>query len=213
MRLSSTRGDDEAERRLGRLYERHAAAVAAYAYRRASAEDAADAVAETFLVAWRRIDDVPPEPEALPWLYGVARRVMSNQRRGTRRRTHLADRIASRLVRLEEDGPCYDDRETVEEVISMLDRLPPDDAEILRLTAWEMLTSSEIATVLGISEGAARKRLFRARRRLTARMADGLGDPSRAGPSQRPLPETTTTRHHRSNHHHRTAGVRGTIPS
>jgi DNA-directed RNA polymerase specialized sigma24 family protein len=49
-------------------------------------------IAETFLTAWRRLDDVPAGDEARLWLYGVARRMLANQRRGARRRSSLADR-------------------------------------------------------------------------------------------------------------------------
>lgn len=169
-------GGEDPELVLTRIYETYAADIAAYAYRRASAEDAGDAVAETFLVAWRRLDSIPPEPDTLLWLYGVVRRVMANQRRGDQRRTNLAERIATRLGRLDVDGPSYDDRETVEHIVQVLDRLSPDDAEVLRLTAWEMLTPAEIAEVLGISPGAARKRVFRARRRLQAHLGPGDAD-------------------------------------
>ena len=49
-------------------------------------------MAETFLVAWRRLDDVPAD--ALPWLYGVARRVLANQRRSADRGAALERRLA-----------------------------------------------------------------------------------------------------------------------
>ena len=66
----------------------------AYVLRRVErAEDAGDVVAETFLVAWRRMDKVPAGDEARLWLYGVARRQLANQRRGELRRSRLADRL------------------------------------------------------------------------------------------------------------------------
>ncbi len=58
------------EAQFNRLYELHLEAVRAYAWRRAPGL-ADDVVAETFLVAWRRLDDVPAD-DALPWLIGVA---------------------------------------------------------------------------------------------------------------------------------------------
>lgn len=61
------------------LYAAHLNAILGYALRRVAApEDAADVVAETFLIAWRRCADVPPGGEARLWLYGVARRVLAN---------------------------------------------------------------------------------------------------------------------------------------
>jgi RNA polymerase sigma-70 factor, ECF subfamily len=67
--------------------------VLAHALRRTDAGAAHDAVAETFLVAWRRFDEVPRDP--LPWLYGVARRVLADQRRAGRRRASLQGRAGS----------------------------------------------------------------------------------------------------------------------
>lgn len=59
------------------VYDRHYAAVVGYALRRAdSRDDAADVVAETFLIAWRRLDDLPGGDDALLWLYATARRVL-----------------------------------------------------------------------------------------------------------------------------------------
>jgi RNA polymerase sigma-70 factor (ECF subfamily) len=71
------------EERFRQLYDLHAGLVLAYFKRRTDSETAQDCTAETFLVAWRRIDAVPDE--ALPWLYGVARRVLQNQGRRGRR--------------------------------------------------------------------------------------------------------------------------------
>jgi RNA polymerase sigma-70 factor (ECF subfamily) len=76
------------------LCDAHTAAVLAYALRRASREDAADVVAETFLVAWRRLDDFD-EQSALPWLYAVARRVLLSQRRAATRQQAIAERVAA----------------------------------------------------------------------------------------------------------------------
>ena len=85
--------DGDADLVVTRVYERYAADIAAYALRRSAAADAADVVADTFLVAWRRRGDIPAEPKTLPWLYGVARRVLANQRRSRNRRTRLHDRL------------------------------------------------------------------------------------------------------------------------
>lgn len=160
------------EERFGRLFETTHRALLGYALRRVvDPADAADVVAETFLVAWRRIDEVPRGEDARPWLFGVARRVLANWHRGERRRLALADRLRESLV---EAAPAPDER--LGDVERALAGLAPDDREILRLTAWEELARDEIAVVLGISRGAVRVRLHRARRRLAERMAELAAD-------------------------------------
>ena len=69
----------EHEDRFRRLYTANFAALLAYALRRVEQhEDAADVVAETFLVAWRRGPELPAGDEVRLWLYGAARRVLAN---------------------------------------------------------------------------------------------------------------------------------------
>ncbi|HJS97259.1 MAG TPA: sigma-70 family RNA polymerase sigma factor, partial [Solirubrobacteraceae bacterium] len=160
-------GRERAEDRLAWLYAEHGRAVLAYAVRRVTnPQDAADVVAETFLVAWRRLDRVPEGDAARLWLYGVARHVLANHRRSERRRERLAERLRGELSVVIEDvarpGP------ETGEVRDALSQLGAEDQEILRLCGWEELTPREIATVLGISHVAARSRLHRARQRLRA---------------------------------------------
>ncbi len=155
-----------AKRRLARLYEETNAEILAFALRRASSpEDAADVVADTFLVAWRRLGEVPFGPRAKLWLFGVARRAVANQRRGELRRERLAGEIREELRRRLADlgsGQGADQAATTE----ALAQLEEKDREVLLLAGWEELEPREIATVLGISTIAARSRLHRARRRL-----------------------------------------------
>jgi RNA polymerase sigma-70 factor (ECF subfamily) len=141
----------------------HTAAVLAYALRRTSREDAADVVAETFLVAWRCLDDID-EPTALPWLYAVARRVLLSQQRATRRQQAIAQRVAAGLPEAPEP-PFGSPR-----VLEALAALSEAEREVLMLAAWEELSSSEAARVLGCSATAYRIRLHRARRRLRERL-------------------------------------------
>ncbi|GII98251.1 RNA polymerase ECF family sigma subunit [Sediminihabitans luteus] len=137
-------------------------ALLAYAVRRVTVPaDAADVVAETFLVAWRRIAEVPAGPDARPWLFGVARKVLANVRRTDHRRSALADRLRAHVV--EVVGPAELGGSAVEQALG---RLRDADQEILRLSAWEQLEHDEIAVALGLSRGAVRVRLHRARRRL-----------------------------------------------
>ena len=149
------------------IYEAHYGSVVAYARRRAAdPDDVQDAVSETFTIAWRRLREMPDTDAALPWLYGVARRVMANQRRGNRRRADLS-------IRLGTEHPESVDIETtvlaVEEhrtVLAALARLRDADQEILRLAVWEELSHRDIAGIVGCSEQAVAVRLHRARSRL-----------------------------------------------
>ena len=167
------------------LYGENAPALLGYALRRVrTAADAADVVAETFLVAWRRLDDVPPGRQARPWLFGVSRRVMANQRRGALRRSALADKLRRDLVqqvRLDEPVGREDPAPPMAALQAALERLPEDDRELLRLTTWEGLSPTELATVLGIPAATVRTRLHRARRRL--RQAFEAEDLERSWPS------------------------------
>ena len=138
-----------------------------YALRRTTApEDAADVVAETFLVAWRRLGDVPSGADARPWLFGVARRTLSNQTRGALRRSQLADRLRAALV-VDNAAPASSDADVI---AAAMDRLDGADREILRLTGCEGLSPSEIAVVMAIPPATARTRLHRARRRLRSEL-------------------------------------------
>ncbi|HUN79225.1 MAG TPA: RNA polymerase sigma factor [Solirubrobacteraceae bacterium] len=168
--------DPAARARLTALYRTHGHDILAYALRRApSPEDAADAVAETFLVAWRRLSEVPAEPQARLWLYGVAHRVMLNLHRAERRRNRLAERLGTELRTLA-TPPSPDDRARA--LLAALQTLAPEDRELLLLVGWEELSPAQAATVLGISAVAARVRLHRARRRLRR----ALSDPEQAAP-------------------------------
>ena len=152
------------------LYAAHGRPVLAYALRRVTQPaDAEDVVAETFLVAWRKLADAPTPPDALlPWLYAIARRVLANQRRANDRRARLQVRVRQvpAVVGLatedDQDGPA----------IAALSRLRPDDQELLRLVAWEELSHAQIAVVLGITPNAVAIRVHRARARFEGVLRD-----------------------------------------
>lgn len=164
-----------AEKRFVELYEENARDLIAYARRRVpSAEDAADLVAETFLVAWRRLDEAPRGGDARLWLYGVARRTLSTQRRGELRRARLTERLRSELAAAARSLPPADTRS--DPVLRALAGLGEEDREILLLAGWEGLAPREMARALGISAVAARSRLHRARRRLRAAMSGPRGE-------------------------------------
>jgi len=158
--------DPSSETRFRAIYRAHLADITAYALRRASSpEDAADVISEVFLVAWRRLADVPSGDEARLWLYGVARRVLSNKRRGDLRRAHLSSRLASELVFLEA-SPASLPQAPPDGFAEAFASLPEADQEVLGLAAWEGLDAASIGSVLGCSANAARIRAHRARKRL-----------------------------------------------
>jgi RNA polymerase sigma-70 factor (ECF subfamily) len=138
-----------------------------YLARRTDPTTADDVLAETLLVCWRRLDELPDE--ALPWAYGVARNCLANARRGVRRQERLASRIA--VVdppTATTPGPGEDgDPELTEALAALRD----EDAELLRLWAWEQLTPAEIATVLDVTANAVSIRLLRAKEKLKEQLA------------------------------------------
>jgi RNA polymerase sigma-70 factor (ECF subfamily) len=145
------------------LYERYAGRVLAYARRHTNRDDAQDVVAETFHIAWRRRDVVPEE--ALPWLLGVARNVLRSQWRTARRTTPIdtLERLADVAGDSQEVGV-----ERRQELVALLANLPAHEREALLLVAWDDLSADQAARVLGISAGAVRVRIHRARKRLQA---------------------------------------------
>jgi RNA polymerase sigma-70 factor, ECF subfamily len=170
--------------RFRRLFAATERELLAYVLRRVDrAEDAADVVAETFLVAWRRLDKIPPGDEARLWLYGVARRQLANQRRGQLRRSRLADRLRAELPAAVARARSPEDHR-VAAVHAALARLEEEDREILRLTSWEGLTPSEIAAVMGEPAVTVRSRLHRARKRLRSELLEqDAGAPASSSPT------------------------------
>jgi RNA polymerase sigma-70 factor (ECF subfamily) len=168
VRLVSDSPPDSYRDRFETLFMSHHDPVLRYLLRRCdNREDAADLVAETFLIAWRRLDDLPAD-QPLPWLYGVARRVVANHRRGEIRRHGLADKLRGHLI----SSPQYDaaDLELTSSELGWaaraFRRLSDSDRELLSLAAWEGLDTAQLAAALGCSKNAAVVRLHRARRRL-----------------------------------------------
>ncbi len=147
------------------LYAAHAGAVRAYAMRRGPVADADDVVAEVFLVAWRRLQDVPTD--ARGWLLAVARRVQSNARRGSSRQEALRARLEHERPPTVDADPLVDRR-----LIEALLGLRESDREALLLIAWEGLTNRHAARVLGVRESTFGVRLHRAKRRLARALRD-----------------------------------------
>lgn len=149
------------------LYDRHYDAIHSYFVRRSGTASAQDLTAEVFLVAWRRIDDVPRGEDTLLWLYGVAANVAAHQRRSIARSARLETRLRS----VPNDGtdetePQVVRRAEYDQVLAATARLRPADQEILRLAAWEELPHDQISRLLGCSVAAVDQRIHRAKKRL-----------------------------------------------
>lgn len=144
----------------------------AYLQRRVGPDDAPDLLGETMVVAWRRVDDLPVDPEqARMWLFGIARNTLLNHTRGQRRRWALADRIRGTSTS-EAVAPSADDGAEVRDAI---ERLEPDLRELIQLVHWESMTIAQAAGVLEISESTARTRYARAKEHLRAALRVATG--------------------------------------
>jgi len=155
------RRPDVRRERFEQLFDDHFQLVTAYALRRANQAEAEDAVAETFTVAWRRLDELSGDPK--PWLLGVARRVLANQRRAAGRNSALTELLARE--RTADEDPVEPPT-----ILQALVCLSEKNREALLLQAWEGLSIAEIAAALGCSPSAAKLRLHRGRRQLRAEL-------------------------------------------
>ncbi len=156
------------------LVERHGPAVLGYLARRVVVpEDAADLLSEVLLTAWRRWDAVPTPPQDRPWLFGVARNVLANHQRAGQRRDAATQALARVLGAA--NTFAAEPSETVLDVRAAISSLEPLDREILTLTAWEGLTSAEVAAVVDLPSSTVRFRLARARTRVRAHLSSEVG--------------------------------------
>jgi RNA polymerase sigma factor (sigma-70 family) len=151
-----------------RIYRTFQPELTAYFLRRVDPDDVQDLTEDVFTVAWRRRHDVPQGREALMWLYGVARNVLSHHQRSKGRRI----RLNARLGGLSRQESADLDLQVVrrleyEQVLEAASRLRFGDQEVLRLALWEGLTHQEIAGITGVSVSAVKQRYHRAKRRLT----------------------------------------------
>jgi RNA polymerase sigma-70 factor (ECF subfamily) len=160
----STRSNERFEA----LYRAHSLDVLGYCARRTSREEAKDAASEVFVVALRKIDEVPGGDRTLPWLYTVAKNVIYNRNRSARRRLRLAARVADdtdqtvpgpeiQVVRYSEH----------ERLIAALEKLSDRDREILRLVEWEGVSREHVAEMFFVSRAAIDQRISRAYKRLS----------------------------------------------
>lgn len=167
-------------------FREHYARVLAYAMRRLGDRSAAeDVAADTFLVAWRRLDDIPEDP--LPWLLGIARHAIYNELRSSRRRDRLTTRVGAYTPSANQT-PAELRRGADGAILRALGRLGERDREVLMLSTWDGLDHRRAAAVLGCTRGAFAVRLHRARARLARELKDiaSCGEPAQT-------PETKET--------------------
>ncbi|MGY2127194.1 RNA polymerase sigma factor [Blastococcus sp. SYSU DS0617] len=171
--MRATRGVPAPEPETARftaLWTEHAPRVLAYALRHTDPDTAHEVVSETFLVAWRRLADVPGQP--LPWLLVVARNTLANHRRSGYRQALLHGEL-QRLTELTEHGPAAEipavERQAM---LAALATLTATEREALLLVAWDGLSTTHAARVAGCSAPTFAVRLHRARRRLREATAD-----------------------------------------
>jgi RNA polymerase sigma-70 factor (ECF subfamily) len=155
------------EAKFRRAFDEHFDAITRYCFRRLPANQANDAAANVFVIAWKKIDQLPDDDHALLWLYGVARNEISTFRRSLRRAAALRTKVAWQPS-YPEPGP-----ETVvvrnaeqAQILEALRSLNHSDQEILRLRAYEGLSLNDVSIALGCSPEAAKKRSARAMKRL-----------------------------------------------
>jgi RNA polymerase sigma-70 factor, ECF subfamily len=186
--------NDPQERFTG-LYDLYYRRVLRYALQHADPGTAEDVASETFLIAWRRLAEVPQPP--LPWLLAVARNLLRQQFGQARRQRRLTEHISA--LTTDRDLIAWDAGEHVVERAAALDALatlPGDDVETLTLVTWHGLSAAEAAAVVGCSPHAFTVRLHRARKRLAEALR--VTDQSRAhstraarGAARVPQPSTS----------------------
>ncbi len=150
--------------RVERLVRETAPDLLAYFERRVEPrEDAADLLADTLVVAWRRHPVCPDSGEqGRMWLFTIARNVLANHRRGIKRRHALAQRLRQHVATVESQStPVSDTR-----VHEALADLPEDMRELVRLVHWDGFTASHAGQILGINPSTARSRYSVAKGRL-----------------------------------------------
>jgi RNA polymerase sigma factor (sigma-70 family) len=164
--------------------------VLGYAIRRTNGDRAGaeDAVSETFLIAWRRLEEIPPDP--LPWLLVTARKVLANQRRTAQRRSPDGPTVPLEAVADPAQGASVADRVADRQAFAeAFAALSPGDRETLALVSWDGLAPREAAIVVGCSAATFSLRLFRARRRLMKELAargHSYGDRAGGSPAEPP---------------------------
>ena len=178
------------------LYRTHYDSILGYASRRTDPATARDVAADTFLVAWRRLADVPRDPQAVRlWLYGVARRTLANAERSRDR----SGRVAAKLLATTDPVGLAPDladgvveRARINEALGMLSEA---DQEALRLVAWEGLDLADAAKVMGCTRSTMTVRIHRARNRMARALGqvESIDIRPAARPAARPATKFEST--------------------
>lgn len=163
--------------RFAAVFDRHYAAIHGYVARRLGAGLADDVASETFLVAFDRRHRYDLEqPDATPWLYGIASNLVARHRRAEVRRYRMMARAGVEDA-VDSHGESVDGRLDAQALRSRLAAALADldrrDREVLLLVAWAQLSLEETARALGIPAGTARSRLHRARTRTRRALTKG----------------------------------------
>lgn len=167
--------------RFERLFRDTRIPILGYLLRRSgSPEDAADALADIYLIAWTRLEVIPEGDQARLWLFGVARNVLKKGVSRDHSHQALVERLAGEL-RISSAPPSVADDEDADRLRTALSGLREIDREILTLIAWDGLTPAEVAHVLGLSANTIRVRLHRARTRLQQELLREIPPEGRRG--------------------------------
>jgi RNA polymerase sigma-70 factor (ECF subfamily) len=163
--------------RFAEIFDRHVDPIGRYVVRRLGQARTDDIVSEVFRVAFEQRGSFrADQPSALPWLYGIAANVVRREHRDASRHLAALRRMAGRGSvsgdPLLESADRIDARNDAGELVGALASLTSDEREVLFLVAWEQLTPTEIANVLGVPPGTVRTRLLRARRAVRAYLHD-----------------------------------------
>lgn len=148
----------------------NAAALLAYFTRRVDpVADAADLVAETLLIVWKKASALPEaDDQARAWMFGIAHNVLRHHYRATARRRAVADRLREQLRT--QPAPGRATGAPFDELYEALGCLAPIDRDIIGLIHWDGFSLVEASRILRMKEGTVRSRYHRARTALRAQL-------------------------------------------
>jgi RNA polymerase sigma-70 factor (ECF subfamily) len=160
-----------AQERMRAAFEANATDILAYLERRIEPRSAAaDVLGDAMVTAWRRVDNLPFEPEqARMWLFVVARNTLLNQRRALGRHRAAVDRLREIIVSdMAASTSDIDHAESRAALQAAMRSLDPADAELVRLVNWDGFTLAEVAKLENLAASTLRSRYARALRQLAA---------------------------------------------